>query len=131
MQEELEALACLATTNAMYIVKGEKHVFTNNGSYMTLLDKMKAHVRQEDNPKDGSSDTSSNPKDEVSTAYCKATAGYAVVPCCALAGCQPHTIIAAAVCLVPVQRLTLGLYLNCGIKTHIQCTTEVLYHNVF
>ncbi|KAL3151207.1 hypothetical protein ABBQ38_013050 [Trebouxia sp. C0009 RCD-2024] len=64
VQEELEALACLATTNAMYIVKGEKHVFTNNGSYMTLLDKMKAHVRQEDNPKDGSSDTSSNPKDE-------------------------------------------------------------------
>lgn len=49
VREELEALACLATTNAMYIVKGEKHVFTNNGSYTTILDKMKAHVKQEAN----------------------------------------------------------------------------------
>ena len=32
----------------MYIVKGEQHVFTNNGSYMQLLDTMKAHVKKKD-----------------------------------------------------------------------------------
>ena len=44
MQEQLESLAQQATTNAMYVVKGEKHVFTNNGSYMKTLCKMKKHV---------------------------------------------------------------------------------------
>ena len=87
MQEELEGLAYLATTNAMYIVKGEKHVFTNNGSYMTLLDKMKAHIvdKQEDKPPQNfqsmAMPSSSNSKDEVSIACCKAAAAHTVMLC--------------------------------------------------
>lgn len=55
-----------ATKNAMYTVKGEKHVFTNNGRYMQLLDKMKAHVRQED--KENFEEEEDEEEDEVSTA---------------------------------------------------------------
>lgn len=44
IQEELESLAEQATANAMNIIKCEKHVFTNNNSYMQLLNKMKAFV---------------------------------------------------------------------------------------
>ena len=44
IQEELDSLAQQATANAMYIIKSEKHVFTNNAGYMKLLNKMKAYV---------------------------------------------------------------------------------------
>lgn len=44
IQEELESLAKQATANAMNTIKCEKHVFTNNNSYMQLLNKMKAFV---------------------------------------------------------------------------------------
>ena len=44
IQEELDSLAQQATANAMYVIKSEKHVFTNNAAYMKLLNKMKAYV---------------------------------------------------------------------------------------
>lgn len=75
-----------ATQNAMYVVKGEEHVFTNNGSYMQLLDTMRARVKQKDTESiEGSasatgqamwtaSPSSTPSKDEVSIAtlqHCK------------------------------------------------------------
>lgn len=97
MQEELEALASQATTNAMYIIKGEKHVFTHNGTYMTELDKMKAHVKEEKEKPNGTDcfqamaalHSTVNTKDEVSTASCKSAAAYA--KSCKLMLCW-HTI---------------------------------------
>ena len=36
--------------NVMSVVKGEKHVFTNNSSYMTTFEKMKYHVKRQQDP---------------------------------------------------------------------------------
>ena len=100
VQEELEGLAYLATTNAMYIVKGEKHVFTNNGSYMTLLDKMKAHVidKPENKPvvpqhlqsmMDQAMPSSSNSEDDSVLRVAKLQ--QLTLSCCAMLACMTTT----------------------------------------
>lgn len=93
VQEQLDSLALQATTNAMYVVKGEKHVFTNNGSYMKTLDKMKKYVmdQKQRNQVAGLQATRSGlgspaaTKDEVDFYYCKAASacapGYASACC--------------------------------------------------
>lgn len=66
IQEELEGLAEQATANAMYIIKSEKHVFTNNAGYMKLLNKMKAYVMRKQGGKAGyDHDAAADAKDEV------------------------------------------------------------------
>ncbi len=60
IQEELDLLAQQATTNAMYIIKSEKHVFTNNAGYMKLLNKMNAFVMRR---RDGSNDPEADARD--------------------------------------------------------------------
>lgn len=47
IQEQLETLAKRAVTDVMSVVKGEKHVFTNDSGYMELLNRMRAHVLRE------------------------------------------------------------------------------------
>lgn len=56
IQEELHSLAQQATANAMYIIKSEKHVFTNNAGYMKLLNKMKAYVMRKQDGGDAKRD---------------------------------------------------------------------------
>ena len=81
MQEELESLAQQATTNAIYVVKGEKHVFTNNGSYMKLLEKMKTHVKTMKSPTNTVTLAAAlATTDEVSSAYRKTASKY--LACC-------------------------------------------------
>lgn len=44
MQEQLASLAEQAKQNVMYVLHGEKHIFTNNAIYMKRLVKMKAYI---------------------------------------------------------------------------------------
>lgn len=62
MQEELFSLAQQANTNVEYLLEAEKHVFTNNGGYMKMVNDMKTYLQKKKESMD--------PRDEVNMAGC-------------------------------------------------------------
>ena len=44
IQRELDSLAEQAAASVVDVIRGEAHVFTNDASYMELLNNMRAHI---------------------------------------------------------------------------------------